>query len=76
MGLLGDFLFVDVNRFGHLLGQQPMGPTASMVGDVWIARSSSSRRPNGTDERPPGRVAYPQPQAVPVGVEFKSNSSR
>lgn len=34
VGLLGDFLFADVNRFGHSLGEQIMGPTVGLASDA------------------------------------------
>lgn len=33
-GLMGDFLFSDVNRFGHSLGEQLLGPTVGAVTDI------------------------------------------
>lgn len=34
VGLLGDFLFADVNRMGHNLGEQLAGPTVGLVTDL------------------------------------------
>lgn len=33
-GLLGDFLFADVNRFGHSFGEQLAGPVIGLVSDI------------------------------------------
>ncbi|WP_210419194.1 hypothetical protein, partial [Bradyrhizobium sp. NAS80.1] len=35
LGLLGDYLFSDVNRQGQSLAQQISGPTVGLVGDLW-----------------------------------------
>jgi hypothetical protein len=35
LGLLGDYLFADVNRQGQSLAQQISGPTVGLVGDLW-----------------------------------------
>lgn len=34
LGILGDFIFADVTRFGHSVGEQLSGPTISMVSDL------------------------------------------
>lgn len=33
-GLMGDFMFSDVNRFGHSLGEQLLGPTVGALSDI------------------------------------------
>lgn len=34
-GLFGDFMFADVNRFGHNLQEQLMGPVVGALSDAW-----------------------------------------
>lgn len=34
MGIMGDFMFADVNRFGYSIAEQAAGPTVSLIGDM------------------------------------------
>lgn len=42
-GLMGDFLFADVNRFGHSLGQTLAGPSVQLASDLMGATAGNAQ---------------------------------
>lgn len=55
-GLYGDFLFADVNRMGHSLGEQLAGPVVGLIGDsIRLTAGNVQELAKGEDETNFGR---------------------
>ncbi|WP_371347033.1 hypothetical protein [Ancylobacter sp. IITR112] len=44
MGIFGDFLFADANRFGNSLGSTLLGPGAALVEDLWKMSAGNAQK--------------------------------